>query len=173
MKQSITYEHIPRIIDLQQQCEQYVLETSVEFLRDLIAKQLLFGVFSSAGILTATAYKKPLNKNLEHNDPNQVFKIGGLALDKKSFSAQKDLIHLLRILTTNILQNNSPIITSTTNPVISKYLINKGNFTELSFLECFLGYSSFLLMFLEQANIIGVPAGEYYKDKKMYVRSKV
>lgn len=157
---------VRQIIELQRSWNQYVAEKPPEFILELYEKNLLRFEADSEGKITAVLYIQPLDESLPPDDPNQVFRVGGLATSS-SPGSKRALVRMLHQLKIEVLGKKMNIIGRTDNSVLAEYLKDMG-MEELAFEECQKKYPKFLELYLKKSSREDKME---YLDKKFYVKT--
>ncbi|MBU0998858.1 hypothetical protein KKG24_00920 [Patescibacteria group bacterium] len=143
-------EIVKQVIELQKNWPEYVAKQTPQFILELYEKNLLRLEINNEGKIMAVLYVQPLDKSISIDNPNQIFRIGGLA-SSPSTSGTKALIKIVRQLEKEALEKKWNIIGRTDNPIIAKYLKKLG-MEELTFEECKRKYEKFLNLYLETSS---------------------
>ena len=160
-------ERISKIINLEQQCPEYVTVQTEEEIGELLKNDNYFYAENN-GEIVASIYKMPLLDNVPEED--QIYRLGGLSVkDFKNTTLEdkKKLLELLKKLEAYFEENNCRIILKTENPVLAKFLVKIGG-EELSYDECKEKYPSFLDAYINKSR----KSDDYYKTQKFYIRDK-
>lgn len=156
---------IKQIIELQKNWSQYVTEQSPLFIQELYEKNLLRFETDNKGKIIAVLYIQPLDESLPQDDPNQVFRIGGLS-PSSSLSGQKALIKILRQLEKEVYEKKWNIVGKTDNSDLGEYLKEMG-MEELTYEECRVKYPKFIELYLKESK----KSAEEYPGKMFYVKT--
>jgi hypothetical protein len=117
----------------------------------------------------ASAYKKPLDKDLLKEDKNQVYRFWWLSRDKSEIFSEKALLKVFHKVMEDINKNKLKVITGTTNPVIMKFLV-KNWFTKLSYDEIRQKFPKLLKLFLEDDER---NSEDFHKVEYIYIKNIV
>jgi hypothetical protein len=117
---------------LQENCEDYVVPLDIETIEDLLKRNLLYTKKSKEGKIVTTVYRMPLNKDLEDNDPNQINKLGGLAVLDRKFSTLKILKQMMDEIHNEFTEKNMSVVMCSANKAIQKLLNNNFKMIELT-----------------------------------------
>lgn len=123
---------VDRVIELQRLCNALVHEKSSDFLLDLNRRGLLRVGRNRSGEIVATFYEEPLDDSRSDADPDQVFRIGGLATamtKESSFVLARMLLDLRR----ELLEDGKKFVATTKNKVIGDLIKRTGLWEEVLF----------------------------------------
>lgn len=121
-------EEIKKIADeirvLQENCKDYVVPLDTETIEDLLGRNLVYFRKSDDGRMLTTIYRMPLNRDLDDTDPNQIYKLGGLAVLDRKLSTLKALNQMMEEVMDEIKKKNISVLMCSGNKVVQQELIS-------------------------------------------------
>jgi len=153
---------IEQIIQLQKLNQGYVTVRSKEFIQKLFENSLAFCITDN-GDLVATCYQQPLKEEVDFCAPDQVYRLGGLSVNKNRANG-KSLLALMNLVMNKVKSNFEVIIMKSVNPSLGKWF-SKNGATEVDFFSCRQKFPEYLELYLQNAK----KPEQYYHNQIFYV----
>jgi hypothetical protein len=161
-REKILGKIIDQIIQLQKLNPDYVTERSREFIQKLLQNGLAFCVTNN-GDMVATCYQQPLKEEVGFCAPDQIYRLGGLSVDKNRANG-KSLLALMNLVMNKVKRNYEAIIMKSDNQSLGRWF-SKNGAAEVDFFECREKFPEFLELYLKNAK----KPEDYYHHQMFYV----
>lgn len=160
-------EEVQRIIELQAQWPNYVVEREESDIKPLIEQGLVAVVRDEQGNIIASLYKEVMKGQEATLLAERVYRWGGVSADEKSKGSKRGLVTLIKRESAEARAKGMRAILTSANPPVGD-LFSRNGWQKLTYEECSRQYPEYLGLYTNKNNSLRSQPG-YYEKQNFYI----